>query len=175
MARPSRLYLLAYNSVQAIGWSLALLRLLPCLAPPVSVRPAYAAAGDLICFLQTCAVLETVHAAVGLVPTSPFLAFLQWGGRTHFILALLRQIPEVQGSPSVFITFMAWSISEVWPQNHLLLSHLFISFLILTKTPVTTTMENDIDLLLSYVCDPLDGYVKMHCPDIMSYCSESMF
>ncbi|KAF6996206.1 hypothetical protein CFC21_012574 [Triticum aestivum] len=124
MARPSRLYLLAYNSVQAIGWSLALLRLLPCLAPPVSVRPAYAAAGDLICFLQTCAVLETVHAAVGLVPTSPFLAFLQWGGRTHFILALLRQIPEVQGSPSVFITFMAWSISEVIRYSHYALTTL---------------------------------------------------
>ncbi|XP_047043565.1 uncharacterized protein LOC124647719 [Lolium rigidum] len=29
-----------------------------------------------------------------LVPTSLFLAFLQWGGRTHFVLALLQQIPE---------------------------------------------------------------------------------
>jgi hypothetical protein len=106
------------------------------------------------------------------VPTSPFLAFLQWGGRTHFVLALLQQVPEVrclttartagyykiavrlrsqsenyeefhrsyisalwiladrfsllcqvqvQGSPSVFITFMAWSISEVW-QTDLTLS-----------------------------------------------------
>ncbi|KAF6990496.1 hypothetical protein CFC21_007680 [Triticum aestivum] len=124
MARLSRLYLLAYNSLQAIGWSVALLRLLPCLAPPVSVRPAYAAAGDLICFLQTCAVLETVHAAVGLVPTSPFLVFLQWGGRTHFILALLRQTPEVQGSPSVLITFMAWSISEVIRYSHYALTTL---------------------------------------------------
>ncbi|KAI5019138.1 hypothetical protein ZWY2020_044026 [Hordeum vulgare] len=103
MARPSRLYLLAYNSLQAIGWSVALLRLLACLA---------------LRLLQTCAVLDTIHAAVGLVPTSPFLAFLQWGGRTHFVLALLRQIPEVQDSPSVFITFMAWSISEVIRYSH---------------------------------------------------------
>ncbi|KAL6609848.1 hypothetical protein ACP70R_039817 [Stipagrostis hirtigluma subsp. patula] len=113
MARPSKLYLLSYNSLQSLGWFLALLRLLPCLAaPPGSFRSAYAVAGDLICFLQTCAILETVHAAVGLVPTSPLLAFLQWGGRTHFVLALVRQIPEVQSSPCVFITFMAWSISE---------------------------------------------------------------
>ncbi|XP_047045855.1 very-long-chain (3R)-3-hydroxyacyl-CoA dehydratase 2-like isoform X1 [Lolium rigidum] len=141
MPRPSQLYLLAYNSLQSLGWSLALFRLLACLAPPVSVHPAYALAGDLICFLQTCAVLETVHAAVGLVPTSPFLAFLQWGGRTHFVLALLRQIPEVrtdghckipvrlrgqnvQGSPSVFITFMAWSISEVIRYSHYALTTL---------------------------------------------------
>ncbi|XP_051206687.1 uncharacterized protein [Lolium perenne] len=124
MARPSQLYLLAYNSLQSLGWSLALFRLLACLAPPVSVHPAYALAGDLICFLQTCAVLETVHAAVGLVPTSPFLAFLQWGGRTHFVLALLQQVPEVQGSPSVFITFMAWSISEVIRYSHYALTTL---------------------------------------------------
>ncbi|PNT71108.1 hypothetical protein BRADI_2g23200v3 [Brachypodium distachyon] len=110
MAHPSRLYLLAYNSLHSLGWFLALLRLLACLALPVSAsaRSAYAVAGDLI----------------WLVPTSPFLAFLQWGGRTHFVLALLRQIPEVQGSPSVFITFMAWSISEVIRYSHYALTTL---------------------------------------------------
>ncbi|CAL4893942.1 unnamed protein product [Urochloa decumbens] len=113
MVRPSKLYLVCYNSLQALGWSIALLRLVACLAHPLSVHSAYAVAGDLICFLQTCAILETVHAAIGLVPTTPLLAFLQWGGRTHFVLAIVRQIPEVQISPSVFITFMAWSISEV--------------------------------------------------------------
>ncbi|CAL4901150.1 unnamed protein product [Urochloa decumbens] len=113
MARPSKLYLVCYNSLQALGWSIALLRLVACLAHPLSVHSAYAVAGDLICLLQTSAILETVHAAIGLVPTTPLLAFLQWGGRTHFVLAIVRQIPEVQISPSVFITFMAWSISEV--------------------------------------------------------------
>ncbi|KAL6619108.1 hypothetical protein ACP70R_034247 [Stipagrostis hirtigluma subsp. patula] len=125
MARPSKLYLLSYNSLQSLGWFLALLRLLPCLAaPPGSFRSAYAVAGDLICFLQTCAILETVHAVIGLVPTSPLLAFLQWGGRTHFVLALVRQIPEVQSSPCVFITFMAWSISEVIRYSHYALTTL---------------------------------------------------
>ncbi|BAS94408.1 Os05g0460800 [Oryza sativa Japonica Group] len=95
MARPSQLYLLSYNSVQALGWFVALLRLLPCLAPPSSVHSSYAVAGDLVCLLQTWAILETIHAAIGLVHTSPLLAFLQWGGRTHFVLAVVRQIPEV--------------------------------------------------------------------------------
>ncbi|KAG2618783.1 hypothetical protein PVAP13_3NG141315 [Panicum virgatum] len=74
--------------------------------------------------LQTCAILETVHATIGLVPTAPLLAFLQWGGRTHFVLAVVRQIPEVQSSPSVFITFMAWSISEVIRYSHYALTTL---------------------------------------------------
>ncbi|RLN00130.1 very-long-chain (3R)-3-hydroxyacyl-CoA dehydratase 2 isoform X1 [Panicum miliaceum] len=124
MARPAKLYLVCYNSLQALGWFVALLRLLPCLAPPVSVHSAYAVAGDLICVLQTCAILETVHAAIGLVPTAPLLAFLQWGGRTHFVLAVVRQIPEVQSSPSVLITFMAWSISEVIRYSHYALTTL---------------------------------------------------
>uniref|UniRef100_A0A0D3G8M0 Very-long-chain (3R)-3-hydroxyacyl-CoA dehydratase n=1 Tax=Oryza barthii TaxID=65489 RepID=A0A0D3G8M0_9ORYZ len=119
MARPSQLYLLSYNSVQALGWFVALLRLLPCLAPPSSVHSSYAVAGDL-----TWAILETIHAAIGLVHTSPLLAFLQWGGRTHFVLAVIRQIPEVQSSPSVFITFMAWSISEVIRYSHYALTTL---------------------------------------------------
>ncbi|RLN29464.1 very-long-chain (3R)-3-hydroxyacyl-CoA dehydratase 2 isoform X1 [Panicum miliaceum] len=51
MARPSKLYLVCYNFLQALGWFVALLRLLPCLAPPVSVHSAYAVAGDLICTL----------------------------------------------------------------------------------------------------------------------------
>ncbi|KAF2931141.1 hypothetical protein DAI22_05g187700 [Oryza sativa Japonica Group] len=165
MARPSQLYLLSYNSVQALGWFVALLRLLPCLAPPSSVHSSYAVAGDLVCacipppcpssyvfdlvssrraegvmfffspflgirfllfqgLLQTWAILETIHAAIGLVHTSPLLAFLQWGGRTHFVLAVVRQIPEVQSSPSVFITFMAWSISEVIRYSHYALTTL---------------------------------------------------
>uniref|UniRef100_A0A0E0L3F7 Very-long-chain (3R)-3-hydroxyacyl-CoA dehydratase n=1 Tax=Oryza punctata TaxID=4537 RepID=A0A0E0L3F7_ORYPU len=119
MARPSQLYLLSYNSVQALGWLVALLRLLPCLVPSSSVHSSYAVAGDL-----TWAILETIHAAVGLVHTSPLLAFLQWGGRTHFVLAVVRQIPEVQSSHSVFITFMAWSISEVIRYSHYALTTL---------------------------------------------------
>uniref|UniRef100_A0A0D9WHC6 Very-long-chain (3R)-3-hydroxyacyl-CoA dehydratase n=1 Tax=Leersia perrieri TaxID=77586 RepID=A0A0D9WHC6_9ORYZ len=118
MARPSQLYLLFYNSVQALGWFVVLLRLLPRLVPPFSVHSSFAVAGDLVCLLQASAILETVHAAVGLVRTAPLLAFLQWGGRTHFVLAVVRQIPEVQSSPSVFITFMAWSISEVIRYSH---------------------------------------------------------
>ncbi|XP_062179464.1 uncharacterized protein LOC133884105 [Phragmites australis] len=154
MARPSRLYLLSYNSLQSLGWFLALLRLLPCLAPPHSLRSAYAVAGDLICALLLPPLLSfPVRSSLiwssellyqyyiltptasqgqlllmpfgsGLVPTAPLAAFLQWGGRTHFVLAIVRQIPGVESSPSVFITFMAWSISEVICYSHYALTAL---------------------------------------------------
>ncbi|KAK1271237.1 hypothetical protein QJS04_geneDACA023676 [Acorus gramineus] len=43
---------------------------------------------------------------------------MQWGGRTHFLLAIVRQIPEVQVLRSVFVTFCAWSVSEVIRYSH---------------------------------------------------------
>ncbi|KAJ3668982.1 hypothetical protein LUZ60_010932 [Juncus effusus] len=112
------LYLLAYNSLQSIGWSIALFKILCGLITPSSFHGAYASAGDLICLLQTVSILETIHAAIGLVPSGLFLTFLQWGGRTHFLLAIVRNITEVQSLPSVFITFAAWIISEVIRYSH---------------------------------------------------------
>lgn len=32
----------------------------------------------------------------GLVPAGLLLTLMQWGGRTHFLLAIVRQIPEVR-------------------------------------------------------------------------------
>jgi len=54
----------------------------------------------------------------GLVPTAPLLAFLQWGGRTHFVLAVVRQIPEVRSfdglindqRASTLLGFITWEL-----------------------------------------------------------------
>ncbi|XP_020113939.1 very-long-chain (3R)-3-hydroxyacyl-CoA dehydratase 2 isoform X2 [Ananas comosus] len=72
--------------------------------------------------LQAVSFLESIHAAVGLVPTGVLVSLMQWGGRTHFLLAIVRQIPEVQSHPSVFITFTAWCMSEVIRYSHYALS-----------------------------------------------------
>ncbi|KAF6168521.1 hypothetical protein GIB67_015068 [Kingdonia uniflora] len=37
---------------------------------------------------------------------------MQWGGRTHFLLAIVRKISEVQELPSFFVTFFTWSLCE---------------------------------------------------------------
>ncbi|KAL4292908.1 uncharacterized protein [Arachis hypogaea] len=54
----------------------------------------------------------------GLVPSGALLPLMQWGGRTHFLLAIVTKLDEVQKLPSVFITFFAWSISEVIRYSH---------------------------------------------------------
>uniref|UniRef100_A0A6N2KLC9 Very-long-chain (3R)-3-hydroxyacyl-CoA dehydratase n=1 Tax=Salix viminalis TaxID=40686 RepID=A0A6N2KLC9_SALVM len=114
----SKLYLFAYNSLQAFGWAVSLLAILINFFSTHSLDGAYASAGDLICLLQTVSFLEVIHGALGIVPSGVLFPFMQWGGRTHFVLAIVRQIVEVQELPSVFITFVAWSIAEVIRYSH---------------------------------------------------------
>ncbi|CAH9073037.1 unnamed protein product [Cuscuta europaea] len=112
------IYLFLYNSVQAIGWAVSLWRISISFASKKSVNGAYASAGELICFLQSLAFLEVLHGALGIVPSGVLLPLMQWGGRIHFLLALVRSINEVQELPAVFITFLAWSLSEVIRYSH---------------------------------------------------------
>ncbi|KAL3850707.1 hypothetical protein ACJIZ3_012589 [Penstemon smallii] len=118
MSKGQSLYLFSYNLFQAIGWALSLFRILSNFFSTNSVYGAYSSAGELICLLQTVAFLEVIHGAIGIVPSGVLLPLMQWGGRTHFLLAIVRQIHEVQELPPVFITFVAWSISEVIRYSH---------------------------------------------------------
>ncbi|XP_019465134.1 PREDICTED: very-long-chain (3R)-3-hydroxyacyl-CoA dehydratase 2-like [Lupinus angustifolius] len=114
----STLYLLSYNSLQALGWTVSLTNILYNLFSTSSLHTSYASAGHLISFLQCAAFLEVIHGAIGLVPSGALLPLMQWGGRTHFLLAVVAKLDEVQELPSVFITFLAWSISEVIRYSH---------------------------------------------------------
>ncbi|KAH6822025.1 Protein-tyrosine phosphatase-like [Perilla frutescens var. hirtella] len=111
-------YLFFYNLFQASGWALTLFRILSNFFSSKSTNGAFSCAGELICLLQSLAFLEVIHGALGIVPSGVLLPLMQWGGRTHFLLAIVRRIPEVQELPAVFITFVAWSMSEVIRYSH---------------------------------------------------------
>ncbi|GAV57879.1 PTPLA domain-containing protein [Cephalotus follicularis] len=118
MSKPSKFYLFAYNSLQAFGWTISLFKILVSLVSTRSSNGIYDSAGDLICILQLAAFLEVIHGAIGIVPSGVLFPMMQWGGRTHFLLAVVRQIDEVQELPAVFMTFLAWSLSEVIRYTH---------------------------------------------------------
>ncbi|XP_042496398.1 very-long-chain (3R)-3-hydroxyacyl-CoA dehydratase 2 [Macadamia integrifolia] len=76
--------------------------------------------------LQIVSFLEVLHGAIGLVRSGVLLPLMQWSGRTQFLILIVRQIVKVQGLLSVFITFVAWSLSEVIRYSHYALSDLGI-------------------------------------------------
>ncbi|XP_074295116.1 uncharacterized protein LOC141622982 [Silene latifolia] len=108
----SNLYLFIYNSAQAIGWAVAFYRIIVGFLATKSFNGAYASSGDLVCLLQKVAFLEVIHGALGIVPSGVLLPLLQWGGKSHYLLAIIRNINEVQESPSIFTTFFGWCIGE---------------------------------------------------------------
>ncbi|XP_071916060.1 very-long-chain (3R)-3-hydroxyacyl-CoA dehydratase PASTICCINO 2B-like isoform X4 [Coffea arabica] len=117
MSRLFKLYLLSYNSLLALGWTLSLFKILSNFSLTKSVSGTYASAGELICFLQTIAFLEVIHGAIGIVPSGVLFPLMQWGGRTHFLLAVVRGINEVirylhyainsTGNPPYWITYLS--------------------------------------------------------------------
>ncbi|TXG73996.1 hypothetical protein EZV62_002575 [Acer yangbiense] len=113
MSQLSKLYLFTYNSLQAFGWAVSLFLILSNFLSSNSINAAYASAGEIICLLQASSFLEVVHGAIGIVPSGVLFPLMQWGGRTFVLLTIVRKIDEVQELPSVFITFVAWSLSEV--------------------------------------------------------------
>ncbi|KAK2643163.1 hypothetical protein Ddye_024926 [Dipteronia dyeriana] len=113
MFQLSKLYLFTYNSLQAFGWAVSLFLILSNFLSSNSINAAYGSAGELICLLQASSFLEVVHGAIGIVPSGVLFPLMQWGGRTFVLITIVRKIDEVQELPSVFITFVAWSLSEV--------------------------------------------------------------
>ncbi|VYS70897.1 unnamed protein product [Arabidopsis thaliana] len=83
-----------------------------------TIISAYASAGFLISLFQTAAILEVLHGAIGIVPSGFLSPLMQWSGRTHFILAIVGQIKEVQDSPWLSITLVAWCIGEMIRYPH---------------------------------------------------------
>ncbi|OAY37854.1 very-long-chain (3R)-3-hydroxyacyl-CoA dehydratase 2 [Manihot esculenta] len=113
----SKSYLFVYNSLQAFGWTIACFRVFSSFVSTHSLNGAYASAGELIFFLQIVAFLEVIHGALGIVPSGVLFPFMQWAGRTHFLF-FVHNLVEVQELPSIFITFLAWCLSEVIRYPH---------------------------------------------------------
>ena len=82
----SKAYLLAYNISQFCGWAYLMYRLLPYLSlqakatkfiPAQNPASLYEELGDHLKLVQTAALLEVVHATLGLVRSNPMVVATQ--------------------------------------------------------------------------------------------------
>lgn len=66
----TKLYLVSYNTVQFLGWSFLFYQMVSHLAGGGAVSELYAATATTLQIFQTGALLEILHAGLGLVRSS---------------------------------------------------------------------------------------------------------
>lgn len=97
-------------------------RLLPFLALQAKATNFYPARnpaalfielGDHVKLLQTAAILEIIHAMIGLVRSNPMMTIAQTGGRLLVIWFPIHFISESQTSPGFSIMLFAWCLIEM--------------------------------------------------------------
>lgn len=77
---------------------------------------------------QSAAILEVLHCAVGLVPSSVVLTAFQVASRLFLTWAIAHSVPQVQDNPGVTAFVLAWSITEV-------IRYSFYAFSLLDRLP----------------------------------------
>ena len=117
MGAAGNAYLVLYNVVQFLGWSHMLYILLPhldtALVKGVDRGQLYADIELSLKIFQTAAVLEVVHAAVGLVKTNPMLAMFQVSSRVFVAWAILDAVPESRLCRGLPLLLIAWIVTEM--------------------------------------------------------------
>lgn len=124
-------YLLIYNAVSFLLWSMVTLRailLIPALAAHGRLYGLHEALFDFLRATQTLALLEVVHAALGLVRASPVTTAMQVASRLMLVWGVLTPYSEivisrnVMGKASAGTTYgpialagchLAWGITEM--------------------------------------------------------------
>ena len=130
-ASPTQNYLVAYNAICFALWSIVTLRaviLIPTLFAFGKPHELFEALFPLLKWTQTIAILEVVHAVVGLVRASPLTTAMQVASRILVVWVVLEMYPQivskknavgrsVAGSTLGPIAFagilMAWGTTEI--------------------------------------------------------------
>ncbi|KIX08707.1 uncharacterized protein Z518_03364 [Rhinocladiella mackenziei CBS 650.93] len=127
---PTQKYLLAYNGICLVLWSIITLRaifLIPALSAFGKLEGLLDALFPLLKWTQTIALLEIVHASIGLVRASPITTAMQVASRILVVWIVLEMFPQIVATMNIFgrpaagstsgpIAFsgilLAWGITE---------------------------------------------------------------
>ena len=117
-ARPAsstkRTYLIAYNGTCLVLWSIITLRavlLIPVLLSHDKLHGLFEALFPLLKYTQTLALLEIVHAVIGLVRASPVTTAMQVASRVLIVWGILGLYPQIVTTTNV------WGRSEPGPDG----------------------------------------------------------
>ncbi|XP_067934996.1 very-long-chain (3R)-3-hydroxyacyl-CoA dehydratase 2-like [Watersipora subatra] len=106
-------YLIAYNTLQTIGWSLIGLTMAQSFVGAGPQAPLYELSKGLLNIFQTAAVLEVVHCALGMVRSSVFITAFQVASRIMVVWGVLHPIKDSQQSLGFSLLLIAWTVTEI--------------------------------------------------------------
>ncbi|CAH2304957.1 very-long-chain (3R)-3-hydroxyacyl- dehydratase 2 isoform X1 [Pelobates cultripes] len=121
-------YLVLYNVVMTAGWLVIAVGLVRTYLAKGSYHQLYYSIERPLKFFQTGALLEIVHCAVGIVPSSVVLTAFQVMSRVFLTWAVTHSVREVQNEDSVLLFVVAWTITEI-------IRYLFYTFSLLNHLP----------------------------------------
>ncbi|KAJ2715581.1 hypothetical protein H4R19_001130 [Coemansia spiralis] len=124
------LYLVAYNAASFAGWYYVLAQTAVHLAEHGSnLDGLFARIGLPLIYVQTAAVLEVVHALVGLVRSGAFTVLMQVYSRLLLVWGALYlfDVPEVRASYALVLMVGAWSMTECVRYSHYALTLLGVN------------------------------------------------
>ncbi|NP_001124229.1 very-long-chain (3R)-3-hydroxyacyl-CoA dehydratase 2 [Bos taurus] len=106
-------YLVIYNVVMTAGWLVIAVGLVRAYLAKGSYHSLYYSIEKPLKFFQTGALLEILHCAIGIVPSSVVLTSIQVMSRVFLIWAVTHSVKEVQSEDSVLLFVIAWTITEI--------------------------------------------------------------
>ncbi|ORC90444.1 protein tyrosine phosphatase [Trypanosoma theileri] len=107
-------YLLAYNGSMLAGWTVILAKVLKHLLSGGDVRDVYPLISKLLVIFQSGAMMEVLHAMLGLVNSSVSTTFLQVLSRVLVVYGTLEIGPTASRESPLFTQMVtAWSVSEL--------------------------------------------------------------
>jgi len=106
-------YLFLYNLLQFLGWSFLLVQVCSHFKHGGTYTDLYESVAGTLNIFQTAAVLEIVHAAVGLVRSSVQVTFQQVFSRVYITWIILYLLPSSRESVGVVLLVLAWTITEM--------------------------------------------------------------
>lgn len=108
------LYLILYNSISALLWSVVLGRTV-LIGGIHGWESVFLGTGEFVKWTQTLAGLEVLHAATGIVRAPLLTTLMQVASRFLLVWGIVEQFPATTGfgSPAYSSMLVAWSVTEV--------------------------------------------------------------
>lgn len=108
-----KFYLIAYNAIQTLGWSYMLMISFIHFLDRGSLDTFWPVIKTTVVIFQNAAVLEVVHALIGLVPSGVAVVLPQVYSRVFLVCGCLLATESAPVSPGLPLCILAWSITEI--------------------------------------------------------------